>query len=167
MYGENGAGKSTFVDAIEYVLNDGRIGHLSHEYSGKHQEKGVINTHAPADKKVELVITLSDGTGRRVEIKHSGSPAYSGAAGEVISTWDYGRTVLRQDEVAAFIRNTKGGKYSAILPLLGLDPMEAAAENVRQLAKSVEQRSNLKEGKGSVGTRRSSRQAQCRVRWLV
>src|SRR6266508_4666075 len=79
IYGENGAGKSAFVDAIEYVLHGGRIGHLSHEYSGKHQEKGVINTHAPADKKAELVITLSDGTSLEVEINHGGSPAYSGA----------------------------------------------------------------------------------------
>ncbi|MDO8700505.1 MAG: AAA family ATPase, partial [Deltaproteobacteria bacterium] len=34
VYGANGSGKSSFVDAVEYVLNDGKIGHLSHEYSG-------------------------------------------------------------------------------------------------------------------------------------
>ena len=27
VYGENGSGKSCFVDAVEYVLNDGKIGH--------------------------------------------------------------------------------------------------------------------------------------------
>ena len=31
------------------------------------------------------------------------------------------------DEVAAFIHDTKGGKYSALLPLLGLHEMEVAA----------------------------------------
>lgn len=160
VYGENGAGKSTFVDALEYVLNDGRIGHLSHEYSGKHQEKGVINTHVPVDKKAELVITLSDNSYLKCEIDHSGVPVYSGAAGPAIRNWDYGRTVLRQDEVAAFIRNTKGGKYSAILPLLGLQPLEAAAENVRQLAKAVEQRSNLKEGMGTVEALLARRNAE-------
>ena len=160
VYGENAAGKSTFVDAIEYVLSDGRIGHLTHEYSGKHQEKGVINTHAPADKKAELIITLSDDTSLKVEISHNGTPTYSGAAAAEIRSWAYGRTVLRQDEVAAFIRNTKGVKYSAILPLLGLDRMEAAAENVRQLAKSVEQRSNLKEGTGKVEALLAKRNAE-------
>jgi chromosome segregation ATPase len=45
VYGPNGSGKSSFVDAVEYVLEGGRIGHLSHEYSGRKQEKGIINTH--------------------------------------------------------------------------------------------------------------------------
>src|SRR5579859_6099476 len=81
VYGENGAGKSTFVDAIEYVLSDGRIGHLSHEYSGKHQVKGVINTHAPGGQKAELVIVLDDGSNVAVAINRSGAPSYSGTAG--------------------------------------------------------------------------------------
>ena len=62
-----------------------------------------------------------------------------------MDTWDYRRTVLRQDEVAAFIHDTKGDKYSALLPLLGLDQMEVAAENLRQLAKAVEKESRLSE----------------------
>ncbi len=148
IYGENGAGKSAFVDAIEYVLHGGRIGHLSHEYSGKHQEKGVINTHAPADKKAELSIALGDGTSLTVTIDHGGTAIVAGNGEAEIRSWDYGRTVLRQDEVAAFIRDTKGAKYSAILPLLGLRSMESLAENTRQLAKAVEQRSNLREGLG-------------------
>ena len=44
-YGENGAGKSSFVDAVEFLMSGGKIRHLAHEYSGKHQEKGIINTH--------------------------------------------------------------------------------------------------------------------------
>ena len=50
VYGQNGSGKSSFVDAIEYLLRDGRVGHLSHEYSGKRQEKGLPNTHTPKDR---------------------------------------------------------------------------------------------------------------------
>ncbi len=34
VYGENATGKSCFVDAVEYLLNRGRIEHLAHEYSG-------------------------------------------------------------------------------------------------------------------------------------
>ena len=33
VYGENGSGKSSFVDAVEYLLQGGKIGHLAHEYS--------------------------------------------------------------------------------------------------------------------------------------
>ena len=30
VYGMNGAGKSSFVDAVEYAVGAGRIGHLAH-----------------------------------------------------------------------------------------------------------------------------------------
>lgn len=46
VYGENGTGKSCFVDAVEYLLHGGRIRHLAHEYSGKRQEKGVITNQS-------------------------------------------------------------------------------------------------------------------------
>lgn len=146
IYGENGSGKSSFVDAIEYVLNDGRISHLAHEYSGKHQEKAVPNTHKPRGRKTGLKIAFNDSTGLEIEINSNGMSLSSGAVDDMKS-WDYRRTVLRQDEVSAFIHNTKGGKYSALLPLLGLHQMELAAENLRQLARTIEQQSKLRETK--------------------
>lgn len=148
IYGENRAGKSSFVDAVEYILNDGKIGHLAHEYSGKRQEKGIINTHTPEGKKTELCIISADGSELKIDISRDGSFKSSGAYGAELSTWDYGRTILRQDEVAAFIRDTKGSKYSALLPLLGLHEIEVAAENLRQLAKSIEKQSKCDEIKG-------------------
>jgi len=150
IYGENGAGKSSFVDAVEYLLNDGKIGHLSHEYSGRHQEKGVINTHTPADVSAALSITLDDDSELRADIKRNGTATVSGAAAAAVHKWDYRRTVLRQDEVAAFIRNTKGGKYSEILPLLGLRPLEFAAENLRQLAKMLERQARVRESRAEL-----------------
>jgi len=157
VYGENGSGKSSFVDAVEFVLNDGRIGHLAHEYSGKHLEKAVPNTHKPADRNSELDITFQDGSKLTVEVGDHGSPKYSGAESVAMQEWDYQRTVLRQDEVAAFIHSTKGGKYSALLPLLGLAAMEIAAENLRQLVRSIEQQAQLQEINASLKQIQSQR----------
>jgi hypothetical protein len=53
--------------------------------------------------------------------------------------------VLRQDEVAEFIHSRKGEKYSALLPLFGLHELEIAAENLRQLARTIGQQSKLSE----------------------
>lgn len=145
VYGVNGSGKSSFVDAVEYVLGDGKIGHLTHEYSGKRQEKAVPNTHKPQGRTTELMIKFKDASQLNVEIAKDGSSTSSGAEAVAMQLWDYRRTVLRQDEVAAFIHETKGNKYSALLPLLGLHQLEVAAENLRQLAKSVEEQSKLKE----------------------
>ena len=145
VYGANGSGKSSFVDAVEYVLSKGRIRHLAHEYSGKHQEKGIPNTHKPENRKTTLTIKFKDDSELRAEIGDNGSSTRTGAGAVAMDTWDYRRTVLRQDEVVAFIHDTKGDKYSALLPLLGLDQMEAVAENLRQLAKAVEKESRLSE----------------------
>lgn len=145
VYGVNGSGKSSFVDAVEYVLNKGKITHLSHEYSGKRQERAIPNTHKPRGGKTELRFQFEDGSELKIEIKGDGSSTSSGAKTAAMHSWDYRRTVLRQDEVAAFIHDTKGGKYSALLPLLGLRQLEVAAENLRKLAKSVETQSRLKE----------------------
>ena len=62
-----------------------------------------------------------------------------------MNEWDYRQTVLRQSEVSEFIHARKGDKYSALLPLFGLHNMEIAAENLRQLAKSMETEAKLDE----------------------
>jgi len=147
VYGANGSGKSSFVDAVEHALNDGRIGHLAHEYSGKKQELAVPNTHKPSTMKTEFSIKFCDDSEVKTEIKSDGSTKSSGT----ISGWDYRRTVLRQDEVIAFIQDTKGDKYSALLPLFGLQQMEVAAENLRQLARNVESLSQVEQRKVALG----------------
>jgi len=76
-----------------------------------------------------------------------------------MNTWDYSRTVLRQHEVARFINSTKGDKYSALLPLLGLHPLEVAAENLRQLAKTIARVSNLDTLKFHIAQVETKRQA--------
>jgi hypothetical protein len=145
VYGANASGKSSFVDAIEFVFNGSRISHLAHEYSGKYLQKAVPNTHKPRGAKTELSIEFCDGLDIKTEIKEDGSTTSSGSGLGAIGTWEYRRTVLRQSEVAAFIQDTKGGKYSALLPLLGLHPMEIAAENLRQVTKNIESLSNLEQ----------------------
>ena len=145
VYGPNGSGKSSFVDAVEYVLEGGRIGHLSHEYSGCKQEKGVLNTHKPSTEKCKFTVTFSDDSELLVFVNRDGTASFSGAKHTLMPEWDYKRTVLRQDEVAAFIGARKGDKYSALLPLLNLQSLEIAAENLRQLARTIEQRPSVKE----------------------
>jgi energy-coupling factor transporter ATP-binding protein EcfA2 len=146
VYGPNGSGKSSFVDAIEFAVN-GKIAHLSHEYSGKRQERGIANTHRTPSDEAAIRISLQDGTERLITIARDGTVTSKGSESPAISTWDYKRIVLRQDEVSAFIADTKGDKYSAILPLLGLGPLEVTAENIRHISKAVDDASKLRERK--------------------
>lgn len=159
VYGENGSGKSSFVDAIEYILNNGRINHLAHEYSGKRQERAIHNTHKPQGRTTEVIIKFKDNSELKTEIKQNGTSTSSGAEAIAMNSWSYRRTVLRQDEVATFVHDTKGDKYSALLPLLGLDQMANAAENLRQLVKSIELSSSLKEIKATLKNIEARRKA--------
>jgi hypothetical protein len=153
VYGPNASGKSTFVDGIEYIIRDGVIEHLSHEYSGVHQEKGVRNTKAPADRKSRSVIQFDDNSSVLAEIQPNGLFTISGnptIIKETVQNWDVKTHILRQDEVAHFIHCTKGEKYSTLLPLLGLSGIEQAAENIRKIRTQVVTASDIEQRKGRI-----------------
>ena len=149
IYGCNGAGKSSFVDSVEYGIKGGKIEHLVSEYSGRNQEKAIPNTHTPANCNTEFWIKFQDDCELNVKIARDGRHTRTGADAIKMEEWDYRRTVLRQDEVAEFISSRKGEKYSVLLPLFGLHEQEVAAENLRQLAKWVEQQSKLAQKQGA------------------
>ena len=96
VYGANASGKSSFIDAIEFMMNGGKIGHLTHEYSGRHQEKGIINSKKPEDRETKLEIVLNDDSSLATVIKSDGSYNNTSKATVDISTWNYRRTVSRQ-----------------------------------------------------------------------
>jgi energy-coupling factor transporter ATP-binding protein EcfA2 len=140
VYGANGSGKSSFADALEYIVMKGKIGHLKHEYSGSKQEKGVINTHRPDGWNSTIVLSLDGKMKLAVKIAQDGTPTFSSTPSDFVDfvqSWQLERLLLRQDEVANFITDTKGHKYSVLLPLLGLDNLETAADNVSKLKKHI------------------------------
>lgn len=143
VYGANGSGKSSFVDAIEYLLRDGKVGHLSHEYSGRRQEKGLPNTHTPEGKTCSIRVALQNGAKLGVDIQSDGHASAAEGSESSYSSWDYRRTVLRQHEVSDFIRGTKLEKYSALLPLLGLQSLELVADNLASLQTALSEEAQL------------------------
>ena len=97
IYGKNGSGKSSFVDAIEYAINKGKIEHLSHEYSGRNQEKGTRNTHTPNGEDGKIQITFKNSR-LTFEIPLDGTYIRKGPSEHEIDNWDYHATILRQNE---------------------------------------------------------------------
>lgn len=149
VYGPNGSGKSTFPDAFEYFFRNGKINHLSHEYSGKKQEKGVRNTHAGKNVS-ELVFTFEDNNKAIITINEDGTCGLIFEPEEfkdLISKCEADRIILRQDEVADFVNSTKGNKYSVLLPLLGLSELEVVAENFLSIQKILAEESQLQKNK--------------------
>ncbi|CAN5340575.1 AAA family ATPase [soil metagenome] len=134
LYGPNGSGKSSFVDGVEACIA-GRLRHLAHEYSGTNQSLGIRNTHAPADGTAVASVEFVGNSSVSFLLPAKGKPTSKGALASAVRTWEYGRTILRQEEISGFIVASKGEKYSTLLPLLGLGGMEQSAENIRQLAR--------------------------------
>jgi len=146
VYGANGAGKSSFADALEYIIEKGRIQHLVDKRIGSKQEKGIVNTHRPTDSASTATINFDDGSKAYVQISCDGQLIFGSEPEEFINlvqTWQLERLLLRQDEVANFIIKTPGGKYSVLLPLLGLGDLEIAADNTTNLSKYISETSEL------------------------
>ena len=150
VYGENGSGKSSFVDAVEYVVNNNSIEHLKNEYSGTNLVNAIPNTHKSTSDRTTLKFKFGDNSQLNVEFNSSGSSMISGAAHIGMRNWEYRQTVLRQDEVSRFIHDRKGEKYSALLPLLGLTAMEFAAENLHKLKRHMEVDRGIVENKNKL-----------------
>lgn len=146
IYGANGSGKSTFCDAIEYLIMNGRIDHLRHEYSGVRQEKGVRNTHAPEGASSTISVDFEGNINICAAIDEDGNPVFTcDPSGFIdsIQSWKLEQLILRQDEVARFVLKPKGDKYSVLLPLLGLQNLEQAASNLDALNRFIVERGNL------------------------
>lgn len=141
VYGANGSGKSTFSDAIEFLVCGGKINHLSHEYSGKKQENAVPNTHKPADTDSVISIHFDEGNSIKANISPGGACSIVGEPEDFlkeVQNWEIEQFILRQDEVSAFIHDTKSQKYSVLLPLLGIENLEQAAENLHKLQQNLD-----------------------------
>jgi len=155
VYGPNGAGKSTFVDGAEYLVSRGKIGHLTNEYSGRRLEKAIINTQIPIATQASLELMLMDNTAVSARINSNGAVTFSG--GDAIAGWQRERLILRPDEVSAFVQADKSEKYSSILPLIGLGPLEVVATNIRSLARRVANDAGVQRDRGA--------RAELETRW--
>jgi len=123
VYGANGSGKSTFVDAIEYAIA-GKVKHLTNEYCGKRQERAILNTHIPRDSQCKVALTFDKKSNIEIIVDKDGTSIVTADDHPIIEqlrSWKLEKVVIRQDEIAEFIELTKGKKYEEVIPLIGLE----------------------------------------------
>ena len=137
VYGPNGSGKSSFVDAVEVCISGGKVAHLTSEYSDRNQLNGLVNVQRPVDEKSTVKLVLGDAS-EITAVWASAAPAFVKTGPTDPQDLDCSRVALRQAELSDFIKCTKGERYSAVLPLLGLGAMQNAAENLRKLKGEAE-----------------------------
>jgi predicted ATPase len=111
--GENGTGKSSIADALEWYFT-GRIGYLSHE--GRSE---AIRNLAARDGLATSVEVATDGSLGGAATLPDGPPSAPRSIG------DRETFLLRGRTLAEFIDRTKGEKWKALTEILGLDAVDA------------------------------------------
>lgn len=112
----------------------------------------------PADADIGFIIEMINGKKCQCTIRPNGNFTQTGVDELGITPANYRSTALRQHEVVTFIQSPKAEKYSALLPLLGLQGLEIAAENIRQLSRNIEQQGKLPASRSMVDAARLRQQ---------
>lgn len=129
LFGENGTGKSSFVDAIERLLVgrvstlDGRASGLSSDRHGPHIRSGPYPT--------KIVLTFDDPAATVLDLhtdRNTLPPSikdYLAAAGENVY-------ILRRRQILDFIESQPRERYGLLRPFIPLSGVEALEEALRQ-----------------------------------
>ena len=117
VYGDNGTGKSTIADALEWFFT-GEIEFLSHE-GRQHAVRHVAGATSGATS-VEVLTRYA----RRHSVPTSARLTRSSPFG--------GTFLLRGRTLADFINKTKTEKWKALVQILGLDAIESLREDVQK-----------------------------------
>ena len=74
VYGDNGSGKSSFVDAFEYIITRGRIQHLRSEHASRRGQKNCVsNIETPDDQDTTAKILFVDDSNISTLIPNEGN----------------------------------------------------------------------------------------------
>jgi energy-coupling factor transporter ATP-binding protein EcfA2 len=133
VYGDNGTGKSTIADALEWFFTGG-IEFLSHE--GRERAIRNLGGRGGGETSVELVTSGQLG-GKVVFPDERGPEAFEIASRETF--------LLRGRSLADFINKTKGDKWKALAELLGLEAMETLRSDLQRARGDIKKRSKAAE----------------------
>jgi DNA repair exonuclease SbcCD ATPase subunit len=133
VYGDNGTGKSTIADALEWFFTGG-IEFLSHE--GRERAIRNLGGRGEGETSVELVTSGALG-GKVVFPDERGPEAFGVASRETF--------LLRGRSLADFINKTKTEKWKALAELLGLEAMETLRSDLSRARGDIKKRSKAAE----------------------
>ena len=133
VYGDNGTGKSTIADALEWYFT-GEIELLSHE-GRQHAVRYVSDD----DSGVTSVEVVTNGTlgGKVVFPDERNAEAFQAMRRETF--------LLRGRTLADFINKTKTEKWKALVEILGLDAIESLREDLQRARNELRKESKVAE----------------------
>ncbi|MFQ5788230.1 MAG: ATP-binding protein, partial [Thermodesulfobacteriota bacterium] len=134
IYGDNGSGKSSLTDALEWFYSD-EIGHLSNEEIGRKGRGAVRNIFIPDDEDAYVEIVYSDSTlDARKSIDNSLQTDISNSSDgfkKFIKSTQSENLILRYRDLVQFIIATKKDKLDTLQRIIGFQEVG----NIRELLK--------------------------------
>jgi DNA repair exonuclease SbcCD ATPase subunit len=138
VYGDNGTGKSTIADALEWFFT-GEIELLSHE--GRQHAVRYVGGDADGVTSVEV---LTSGTlGGKVVFPDERTP-------DMFNALRRETFLLRGRTLADFINKTKTEKWKALVEILGLDAIESLREDLQRARNDLRKTSKAAEEEARV-----------------
>lgn len=138
LYGENGMGKSSFVNSLEYLF----VQKLEFLRKATIKKSAYVNENA-SKKDVLIELNLDDGE----YIRLNGSrKSHSQAFDEILEN-PYVKNasfVINRDRLLKFIEGTSGNRYKAIMDLLAIKKLDKVQEVLSPAIKAVKQEFNFK-----------------------
>src|SRR5215813_7060278 len=124
IYGENGTGKSTICDALEF-LGKGVVGSLEGKGLGKSERYWPSTGKKPVDLAVKLKTAKGEWEGHLNKSKPVITPDSPRPRVEI----------LRRSQILKLITEQPGKRYDAIKPFIDIGGIEQSEEALRSLVK--------------------------------
>jgi energy-coupling factor transporter ATP-binding protein EcfA2 len=142
LYGDNGTGKSTFLDAIEWFITD-QVSHLVGEEIGKY---GGLRNALCADEE-ESFVSLSFKTPKlsnqkalslvKEKLKSEYVVAKTAEFESLIAALSREHLWIRNRDLVEFILGTKGKRLSDFSNIIGFDPVSSTKATLRKATNDI------------------------------
>lgn len=158
LVGENGSGKSSIVNAFEYLFT-GKIDSLSGKQSINH-DKSLVHI---GDNTEDLLIKAEIGDDY-ISRSLSEGLKYSPNLEDVIEDFKHGSFILNRRKLLNFIENTPNKRYTHITSLIGFDELDEIEKTFNKTQKEYKKRFNDKQSQLEQNTAEISNIYNCEIK---
>lgn len=145
LQGENGTGKSSIADAIEFFFT-GDITQLKGKQSVSLKKHGTNVNFTPDDLKIEMVIK-QDNTDYTIERTLNSSVKYPESLENYFNVADKRTFILRRSQVLKFIESSPSDRYNFIGTVLGVEKLESIELEMQRAQKYLKEKIKEKNDK--------------------
>ena len=158
IYGDNGAGKSSITDAVEWHYSDS-VEHLSNEEVGRDGKNALRNIFLPAEEDATIEIKFSKTELNNIKsIDQSLKVSDSNSSTEFAQYFEISKSenlILRYKDLVKFIVATKGEKLKSLQEIIGFSEVQ----EMRSLLKLISGRLTRQIKSNSYSDKKSAQQS--------